>query len=140
MHKRTLLLAAAAFCSASLVGCGLPQPLKMPGEQLVASNVSEKTIREAILKAAALRSWRIVQEAPGSVVLAYPDNQRATRYEATFEVLYSAKSYRIRYLSSYGLDEKPNCEGTTPCLHRNVNKWVTNLNMDIQRYISGLYR
>ena len=122
--------------------CWRPQPFALLHWSAAAFLSRSKclAIREAILKPAALRSWRIVQEAPGSVVLAYPDNQRATRYEATFEVLYSAKSYRIRYLSSYGLDEKPNCEGTTPCLHRNVNKWVANLNMDIQRYISGLYR
>ena len=139
MQKRFLLLTAAAFCATTLVGCGLPQPLKVPGEQMVASNVSQKEIREAILKAATRRNWRIVKDASGSIVLAYPANQRSARYDATFEVIYSDKSYRIRYLSSYGLDEKLNCEGSTPCLHRNVNKWVANLNMDIQRYLSGLY-
>lgn len=130
--KRICLLASTFACAAILAGCGAPQPLHVPPEQTLGSGLSSNDVRAAILSAAQKRHWRIVSDQSDVIELAYPSNARSSKYEVIFAVHYTDRSYNIAYVSSRGLDEKLNCKGATPCLHRNVNKWVANLNMDIQ--------
>ncbi len=134
---RKVSITAAALSAAAVMllsGCG-PTTLVLPSEQTVSANFQQSDIHAAILDAANARAWRVVSDKPGTVRLAYPSNNRATKYEATFDVVYTKTGYKIKYVKSYGLDEKPNCAGDMPCIHRNVNKWVSNLNTDIQRFL-----
>ena len=130
--RRVSFAAAAVSAVLLLAGCGATT-LVLPPEQTVSANFKQADVHKAILEAAHARSWRVVSDKSNAVRLAYPSTNRATKYEVTFDVVYSKSGYSIKYVKSYGLDEKPNCAGDMPCIHRNVNKWVSNLNADIQR-------
>ena len=132
--RRVSFAAAAVSAVLLLAGCGATT-LVLPPEQTVSANFKQADVHKAILEAAHARSWRVVSDKSNAVRLAYPSNNRATKYEVTFDVVYSKSGYSIKYVKSYGLDEKPNCAGDMPCIHRNVNKWVSNLNADIQRLL-----
>lgn len=132
--RRVSFAAAAVSAVLLLAGCGATT-LVLPPEQTVSANFKQADVHKAILEAAHARSWRVVSDKSNAVRLAYPSNNRATKYEVTFDVVYTKTGYSIKYVKSYGLDEKPNCAGDMPCIHRNVNKWVSNLNADIQRFL-----
>lgn len=133
MQLRSILAASAAVIV--LAGCGATT-LVLPPEQAVNASFSQSDIRTAILSAASVRHWRVVEDVPGRVRVSYPSNERTVNYEATFDVNYSKTGYNIKYVKSYGLGEKLNCNGTDQlCIHRNVSKWVANLNADIQRFL-----
>lgn len=134
--KHFRLLAGALACTAILAGCSTSRPLFVPPEQNMAASLPTSEVRSAIITAALSRQWRIVSEEPGVITLAYPSNARSAKYELTVVVHHADKSYKIDYARSRGLDEKVNCEGTTPCVHRNVNRWIANLNQDIKRELA----
>ena len=136
--NRLFLFAMPLACAAILAGCGTARPLYIPPEQPVVYNLDAKDVRAAIVAAAQAGRWRIASDQPGVMELAYPSNARAAKYEATFAVRYTDKSYKIEYVRSRGLDEKLNCEGATPCLHRNASKWTTTLNRGIQRKLADV--
>ena len=105
-------------------------------------------MHNAIIRAAQLRKWRIVSDQPGVVTLAYPGSAKAIHFEAIVKVTYDARRYNVSYVSSRGLDEKKGCvnpelksknkyDENAICIHRNVNRWMNNLNADI---LDALYR
>lgn len=105
-------------------------------------------MHNAIIRAAQLRKWRIVSDQPGVVTLAYPGSAKAIHFEAIVKVTYDARRYKVSYVSSRGLDEKKGCvnpelksknkyDENAICIHRNVNRWMNNLNADI---LDALYR
>lgn len=141
---RLSLVALAIAGAAVLSGCGASVPIqKMPVEYLPASCQSAD-IHGAVLQAAQARRWRVVRDEPGAVTLAYPTGKKAQAFEATVRVNYDDKTFRIEYLSSRGLDERQGCNDGTQgyredivCAHRNINKWMANLDRDIQRFLTA---
>lgn len=128
MKKLSLLLAAAAS-SMLLLGCGATVITNVPQQQASASSAS--AMRDAIRTAAVDRRFRIVSDKPGVMRLAYPNSAKAMKFEAIFDVKYSAEGFAVEYVSSRGLDEKP-CGENAVCGHRNINKWMRTLSGDIR--------
>ena len=72
--------------------------------------------------------------------LAYPSGPKAEHFQATYNIEYDAHTYRIKYISSYGLDENIGCpsaqdRASSTCAHRNVNNWQIKLGRDIARVL-----
>ena len=147
MQKRVFLASLAAF--SLLVGCAATVPLQNPPESAVTSGLTLGDVKKAVLSAAQFRRWRVVADEPGVMTLAYPSTAKAAQFELTARVEYDEKSFRVVYASSYGLEEGPcrqaasgdpyaqtSGNGKTMCLHRNVNKWLANLRLDIARNLS----
>lgn len=147
--KALRLFCAAAFASSLLLsGCGVTTPLINPQEQSAPAQISQSQMHNAIIRAAQLRKWRIVSDRPGVVTLAYPGSAKAIHFEAIVKVTYNAQRYKVSYVSSRGLDERKGCvnselkgnnkyDENALCVHRNVNRWMNNLNADI---LDALYR
>lgn len=147
--KHFRLFCAATFCASMLLtGCGTTTPVVNPPEQSAPAQVSSTKMHQAIMRAAQLRKWRIVNDEPGVVTLAYPGSAKAVHFEAIVKVTYDARRYKVSYVSSRGLDERKGCvnpemtgrnkfDDKALCVHRNVNRWMNNLSADI---LDGLYR
>ena len=134
MMKKALLLGASGAVLL-LSGCvGTLPPVQNPNA--VAVSASPAVMKAAITSAADLRQWRIVEEKPGLVRLAYPGTAKAEHFEMIADVEYTKKGYSVEYVSSRGLDAGP-CKDNPKqtCIHRNVNKWLQNLSSDILRSI-----
>lgn len=137
--KRSLL--ALSLSSALLLaGCGATVPILQQPAQQVSAPVDANVIHEAILKASTLRHWKLVADKPGVVTLAYPSGPKAEHFQSTYNIEYDAHTYRIKYISSYGLDENIGCpsaqdRASSTCAHRNVNNWQIKLGRDIARVL-----
>ena len=129
-------------------GCATNYLLTNPSQQTVGEGLTLLQMRNCVRNAAAARDWRIVSDNTGLMQLAYPANPaRARKFEALIQVRYDAKSYQVSYLSSRGLGENRNCAPATKsydpnarCIHRNVNRWMNNLNVDIYREVMKISR
>lgn len=142
MQIRKGLVAAGLAAALFLTGCGTTTPLRNPEPTMITVQATPANVRDAIIESAYARKWRIVNQRSGEIQLAYPDNAKSLQFEALVKVTYSADQYAISYISSRGLDERIGCgshEGVT-CLHRNVNRWMNNLNKDIITRLYQKYR
>lgn len=88
--------------------------------------LSTKEVRQAILNAAAKRSWQIRNDAAGKITLFY---SKGGKHDATLDVLYDAKGYQITYVASTNLDYV--VKDSQPRIHPTYNLWVNNLSADI---------
>ena len=148
MRSFVILCSAAIAASVLLSGCAVPTPVVNPRPQEVTAQISAQTMHDAIVKAAQQRKWRIVSDEPSRMTLAYPGTAKAVHFEAIVRVDYTAKDYRISYVSSRGLDERMGCvnpkiqggnsyDENALCAHRNVNRWMNNLSAHI---LKNLYQ
>lgn len=79
-------------------------------------------IRVAIIKAGLSRNWIVTKENKNEIILTYS----ARAVSATVSVKYDKDHYTISYVGSNGLLY----DGTK--IHRNYNRWIRNLDKDIQ--------
>lgn len=86
-----------------------------------ATNLSKKKIKKAIVEAAVLRGWQVESVKPGRLRGTY----KRRSHKAVIEIHYTQKSYRILYKSS------ENLKAGNGSIHRNYNRWVRNLERDI---------
>lgn len=152
MNRRTslqLLGAMSALIALPILsGCATNYLLTNPNQQSVGEGLTIEEMRSCVRNAAASRDWRIVSDQKGLMQLAYPANPaKAQHFEALVQVKYSADRYQVSYLSSRGLGERTNCALATQssdpnarCIHRNVNRWMNNLNVDIYREVMKISR
>lgn len=111
-----------------LVGCGRVQPVMNVEDTPVAYDLQNKQVKAAIVQSATNRGWTIEETSPG--VLIAKINVRS--HFAEVEIPYSNKYYSIIYLNSVNL------KASDGKIHRNYNRWVNNLNVDIQRALALL--
>ncbi|GEA22213.1 hypothetical protein [Vibrio harveyi] len=111
-----------------LVGCGRVQPVLNVEDTPVAYDLQNKQVKAAIVQSATNRGWTIEETSPG--VLIAKINVRS--HFAEVKIPYSNKYYSIIYLNSVNL------KATDGKIHRNYNRWVNNLNVDIQRALALL--
>ena len=89
MMKKSLILGASGAILL-LSGCvGTLPPVQNPNA--VAVSASPAAMKAAITRAADLRQWRIVEEKPGLVRLAYPGTAKAEHFEMIADVEYTKK-------------------------------------------------
>lgn len=110
-----------------LVGCGRVQPILQVENTPVAYDLQKKQVKRAIIEAAMNRGWTVKNGQGNEVELEI----MARAHKATIRVPYTEKFYSILYVSSVNLnaDNKGN-------IHRNYNRWINNLNVDIQNKIA----
>ncbi|ALM71484.1 hypothetical protein [Vibrio vulnificus] len=106
-----------------LVGCGRVQPILEIQDTPVSYDLQSKQVKSAIVLAATKRGWAITEVEPG--VLSAKLNLRSHFVEIM--IPYDDKYYSILYVKSENLNAS---DGN---IHRNYNRWINNLNVDIQR-------
>ena len=131
MNKRSLMGAVLTLVTSALLFAS-PVYAAKAIENIEASPIpgglSDAQIVKAMQNGGATSGWIVKQVEPGHV--------EATIYVrshmAKVDIMYDAAAYTIRYNDSENLGYK---DGK---IHRNYNKWVQNLNMDIQRALAML--
>jgi len=110
-----------------LVGCGRVQPIMTVENTPVAYDVQKKEVKIAIIESAENRGWIVKNVNDSDIELEI----LVRTHKATIRIPYSKKFYSILYVGSENLnsDGKGN-------IHRNYNRWINNLNVDIQKKIA----
>lgn len=124
MNKIVKLLAAFAVVGA-LAGCSRTAPVANI-TSTVGMNHTQEQVKSAILKAGTQRKWIMNETAPGVIKA----RQQSRDHVAEVRINYSASSYSINYDSSQGL------RAGGGKIHKNYNRWVRNLDKDIQVNLS----
>jgi outer membrane lipopolysaccharide assembly protein LptE/RlpB len=120
---RSVLVAAAVL---SLGACTFTsKPLMNFDQSAVDPGRTVQEVEQAVLEALKSRGWKVEEQTPGRIVAKIDKRDKHT---ATIAVTYSATQYSIAYVDSEGL----NYDEKTGDIHRNYNRWVNNLNADIQ--------
>ncbi|VEA62990.1 Uncharacterised protein [Serratia plymuthica] len=119
--KPLKLILTGVFVAALASGCAGTAPVQNIN-QSIAGNHSEVQVRQAILYAGLNRGWIMNPTSEGMI-----DGKILRRgHSADIHITYNENSYQIRYIGSSNMDAK---EGK---IHSNYNRWVANLNKDIQ--------
>lgn len=119
MHKHYFL--ALTFAAALLTGCARTAPVHNV-EQSLSQRYSDNQMKTAILEAGIGRKWIMTPAAPGVINGRYAQRD----FVANIRITYTSQSYSIHYVSSQNLKAQ---DGK---IHANYNRWVNNLDQDIQ--------
>ncbi|MDD1791865.1 hypothetical protein L4D06_04790 [Enterovibrio makurazakiensis] len=123
--KKCLVLLAVVV---GLVGCGRVQPIKNVESVPVAFNVPVLSVKQAIMESGADRGWIMTETAPGVI----RGELFVRSHRAVIDVTYSDKSYSIDYVDS------ENLKYSDGKIHRNYNRWINNLDVDIRKHLAVL--
>lgn len=131
LSRRMMVNAVVAVFSSALLFSGAAYAAKkienIEGSP-IPGGLSDAQIVKAIQQGGTTRGWIVKKVDSGHL--------EATifirSHMAKVDIMYDAAAYAIRYNSSENLGYK---DGK---IHRNYNKWVKNLNMDIQRAFAML--
>lgn len=119
---KTLVKLFTAFAViATLAGCARTAPVDNI-QSTVGTGHTAKQVRDAILTAGAQRKW-IMNDAGTNVIRA---RQQSRDHVAEVRINYTATGYSINYESS------SNLLASGGKIHKNYNRWVRNLDKDIQ--------
>ena len=120
MKKYVQWFAAIAVAGA-LAGCARTAPVEQI-QTAVSAGHTEDQVKQAILRAGVQRQWIMSQTAPGAIAA----HQQARDHVVEVRINYSASGYSIHYVSS------SNMMASGGKIHKNYNRWVHNLDKDIQ--------
>lgn len=107
-----------------LAGCAKTAAINTP-TTTITTNTSADKVKEAILLAGKERNWIMTQVKSGVIEASYVPRGHSVR----IRINYTAKSYTINYVSS------DNMKAGDGKIHKNYNRWVNNLDVDIQSNI-----
>lgn len=119
--KKIIHWMIAATVVGALPGCARTAPIEQVNA-IVSAGHTEAQVKDAIIKAGAQRQWIMSDAGPG-VIKGKLQNRD---HVADIKINYSATSYSIVYVSSINL------MAANGKIHRNYNRWVHNLDKDIQ--------
>lgn len=111
----------------ALAGCARTAPIENVRTSVGAGHTTAQ-VKSAIFKAGAQRQW-IMNEAGPGVIKA---RQQSRDHVAEVRINYTATDYTINY------DSSMNLQAADGKIHKNYNRWVNNLNKDIQVNLSTL--
>ncbi|QED65501.1 hypothetical protein FTV95_19180 [Escherichia coli] len=117
---------AAIAVVGALAGCARTAPIDQV-HSTVSAGHTRGTSEKAILKAGVERKW-IMSEAGQGVIKA---RQQSRDHSAEIRINYTASSYDINYENSQNL------QASGGQIHKNYNRWVRNLDKDIQLNLSA---
>lgn len=118
---------AAVAVVGTLAGCvSRTAPIETV-QSTVAAGHTEAQVRNAILKAGLNRQWIMNDAGPGVI----KGRQQVRDHTANILIQYSANSYIIKY------DGSTNLLAGEGKIHKNYNRWVHNLDKDIQISLSS---
>ena len=109
------------------VSC-ISKPLMLPGPILATGD--KAGTRAAIFNGMAVRGWAVEDEV-GEQVLARLEHRT---HVAKVWIDYAGRQIQFRYGGSEGLNCKPEGDSCR-AIHRNYNRWVRNLGLDISRAV-----
>ncbi len=119
-----------ALCVLALAGCAKTAPVKHFKSEIT-QNYTNDQVKNAIIEAGLSRDWVMTPQAPGVIQGRYTNRN----HSAEVLIHYTNKGYEISYANSQNLLAS---EGK---IHKNYNRWVNNLDHDIQvRLSSGLVK
>ncbi|EPR1454844.1 hypothetical protein ACU0QN_003585 [Citrobacter koseri] len=110
----------------ALAGCARTAPIDQVHSSVSAGHTQEQ-VKNAILKAGVQRQWIMSEVGPGVI----KGRQQTRNHVAEVRITYSATSYDIKYDSSLNL------QASGGKIHKNYNRWVHNLDKDIQVNLSA---
>jgi hypothetical protein len=120
-----------ALATVTLAACNTLAPISNVDSVTVATQankpLSEREVRDAIVKAGAGLGWVMKDEGPGKLTGIL--NLRT--HTAEVDIPYSASSYAIRYKSSINL------QAGDGKIHRNYNGWIQNLARNINAQLAA---
>ena len=119
MTKRSLIVMTIA--ATLLTGCARTAPVHNVDQSLT-QRYSDSEMKTAIIEAGLGRKWIMTPVAPGVINGRYAQRE----FVANIRVTYTAQSYSIQYVSSQNL------KASNGKIHANYNRWVNNLDQDIQ--------
>ena len=110
----------------ALAGCARTAPVEQIHSTVSAGHTADQ-VKTAILKAGLHREWIMSEAGPGVI----KGRLQARDHSVEVRIPYSATRYSILYESSMNLKAK---DGK---IHKNYNRWVHNLDHDIQLNLSA---
>lgn len=126
MKKHHIL--AMALSVAALTGCARTAPVENVQRTInTSTQYSADQVKTAILEAGLARKWVMTPAGPGVI------NGRLAQREhsADIRINYTSTNYSINYVTSQNL------MAGGGQIHRNYNRWITNLDQDIQLRLSA---
>lgn len=96
--------------------------------------VTEEQVKEAILRAGALRGWIITPDRDGHMV---GNINVRNKHSAKIDISYDAGGFSIKYLDSTNLDFRKGDDGKD-VIHKNYNRWINNLRQDAVNAVRAL--
>ena len=96
-------------------------------------DVTLEEVTTGIVRAGALRDWRMTEIAPGHLVA---EIEVRGRHRAAADVFFDTRVFSIQYRYSENL----NFDARRGLIHPNYNEWVMNLRSDIQREMRAIGR
>lgn len=117
---------AAIAVVGALAGCARTAPIDQVHSSVSAGHTQEQ-VKNAILKAGVQRQWIMSEVGPGVI----KGRQQTRNHVAEVRITYSATGYDIKY------DNSLNLQASGGKIHKNYNRWVHNLDKDIQVNLSA---
>ncbi|MGP2424497.1 hypothetical protein V1954_04210 [Yersinia sp. 2538 StPb PI] len=104
-----------------IVGCAGTTPIQNVNQTIIGSHTTSE-VQKAILAGGINRGWVMIPGAEGVI------NGKLINRDHTVEIQinYNANNYQIKYIGSTNMDAK------NGKIHSKYNRWIANLNKDIQ--------
>ncbi len=122
-----------ALVAITIVGCNGHQVKNITDKGVVSysdKKITTKDVRNAIIKAGVNKGWAIRDISDGVL----KGEITVRQHYAVIEITYSDKTYSIKYIDSSNLSYNPSVN----TIHGNYNRWISNLDRDIQLNLSRL--
>ncbi|MDH2068604.1 hypothetical protein [Pantoea sp. GD03673] len=125
MNKKTIF--TLTVLAALLTGCARTAPIHNVNQTLT-QRYSDNQMKLAIIEAGIGRKWVMTPVSPGVI-----NGRLAQRdFVANIRITYTSQNYHIDYVSS------ENLKAGQGKIHSNYNRWIANLDQDIQLRLSAL--
>lgn len=125
MNKNTFFTLVVA--AVLLTGCARTAPIYNVNQTLT-QRYTDNQMKLAIIEAGIGRKWVMTPVSPGVI-----NGRLAQRdFVATIRITYTSQNYRIDYVRS------ENLKAGQGEIHNNYNRWIANLDQDIQLRLSAL--
>ncbi|MFA3762171.1 hypothetical protein [Yersinia sp. 2466 StPb PI] len=110
-----------------IVGCAGTTPIQNVNQTIIGSHTTSE-VQKAILAGGINRGWVMIPGAEGVI------NGKLINRDHTVEIQinYNANNYQIKYIGSTNMDAK------NGKIHSKYNRWIANLNKDIQIQLNRL--
>lgn len=124
----TTLLATAIAAEAACARCDpILNISNAPVTSASGKALSDKQVKEAIVRAGAALGWQVAEDGPGKLTATL----LIRKHTAVVEIPYSSQTYAITYKTSTNLNE----EGGQ--IHKNYNGWIQNFNKGIAAQLAA---
>ena len=125
---KILVMSALALSLVALTGCGRGHAVLNVTDASIGSELKEDGIEKGITRVLKRRGWRVGKKSKGKIMASIA----VRSHRATIEITYNKENYSINYVDSQNLKYNE-AKGT---IHRNYNRWINNIDRDLQRYIN----